>query len=230
MTPEQKKSFRNTGYLYIPGALAKSVVQPVKTHVINELRRLNIWSTGRALSQKLKGVPVFQQTVKIDQLIKYRNLNERLISQKLYSAMCQLAGTPLFGQEAQLLISLPHKADWTLDGLSWHRDISKSQLSGIPGVQAFVLLDNVEIRGGATLALAGSHRLRSQSQAKQGISEVIGDSANRCCEVDGIELSVLEMMGRAGDIYLMDMRLLHTPSINATKNVRMMATARYFAV
>jgi ectoine hydroxylase-related dioxygenase (phytanoyl-CoA dioxygenase family) len=40
-------------------------------------------------------------------------------------------------------------------------------------------------------------------------------------------IAIVEMPGRAGDVYLMDMRLLHTPSINATKNVRMMATTRF---
>lgn len=230
MTPKQTSSFLESGWLYIPGALAKSVVHPVKAHVKNELKRLGIWSTGRTLSRKFKDVPVFQQTVKLGQLINYPNLNERLISEELYSDMCQLAGTPLSGQEGQLLISLAHQIDWTLEGLSWHRDISKSQLSGIPGVQAFVLLDDLSAKGGATLALAGSHRIKNQSQAKQGISELTGGEVCGSVNVGGIELSFIEMAGRAGDVYLMDMRLLHTPSINSTKNVRMMATARYFAM
>jgi ectoine hydroxylase-related dioxygenase (phytanoyl-CoA dioxygenase family) len=34
------------------------------------------------------------------------------------------------------------------------------------------------------------------------------------------------MCGRAGDVFLMDMRVLHTPSVNATKQPRMMATTR----
>ena len=46
--------------------------------------------------------------------------------------------------------------------------------------------------------------------------------------LDEYGLSIIEMSGKAGDVYLMDMRLLHTPSINATKNIRMMATARFF--
>lgn len=143
--------------------------------------------------------------------------------------MCQLAGAPLAAQDVQLLISLPHKLNWTIEGLNWHRDISKSRTRGIPGVQAFVLLDNVTVKGGATLALAGSHRLESQSHATTGISERIGDKADHSFKLGDIELSIIEMAGRAGDVYLMDMRLLHTPSINSTKNVRMMATARYFA-
>lgn len=233
MTPKQKSSFLENGCLYIPGALSKGVVHPVKAHVKNELKRLNIWSGGRTLSRKFKEIPVFQQTVKLGQLINYPNLNERLISEELYSGMCQLAGKPLSAQKGQLLISLPHHVDWSLEGLNWHRDISKSQLGGMPGVQAFVLLDDVSAKGGATLALAGSHRLSSQSQAKQAISRLTGDGVDdsvNSVNVDGTELSLIEMAGRAGDVYLMDMRLLHTPSINSTKNLRMMATSRYFLV
>ncbi|MFY0664676.1 MAG: phytanoyl-CoA dioxygenase family protein [Natronospirillum sp.] len=204
------------------------MVQPVRVHVLQELKRLNIWSTGRALSQKLKGVPVFQQTGKLGKLINYPSLNERLVSPELYSSMCTLAGTSLTAQEGQLLISLPHHVDWALEGLNWHRDISKSQLKGIPGIQVFVLLDNVSVKGGATLALAGSHRLENQAQAQQGIAELISGGADRSVIMGGVELSIIEMSGRAGDVYLMDMRVLHTPSINSVKSVRMMATARYF--
>ncbi|MET3479334.1 hypothetical protein [Variovorax atrisoli] len=42
----------------------------------------------------------------------------------------------------------------------------------------------------------------------------------------GIE--IIEMSGRAGDVLLMDLRVLHTPSVNSTKNVRMMAMTRFF--
>lgn len=228
MTPEQEYVFREKGCIYIPGAIAKSVVQPVRDHVLKELKQQNIWSAGRTLSQKLKGVPIFQQTGKLGQLINFQGLNQKLISRDLYSEMCQLADTPLHGQDAQLLISLPHKVAWSLEGLNWHRDISKFQLKDLPGVQAFVLLDNVAVHGGATLALAGSHRLDSQSLAKQRIPELIGRDGKRSANIGGVELSLIEMSGRPGDVYLMDMRVLHTPSINSTRQVRMMATARYF--
>jgi len=66
-------------------------------------QRLDIWSGGRTLSQKLKGVPVFQQTGKLGQMISYPGLNERLISQELHSGMCKLVNTSLRAQEAQLL-------------------------------------------------------------------------------------------------------------------------------
>lgn len=230
MTPEQKKSFREKGYLYIRGAAGKDLVQPVKAYVLNELKRLKIWSTGRDLSRKLAEVPIFQQTGKLGQLIRYPGLNEKLISQGLYSAMRHLAGVPLSsGQEAQLLISLPHKADWTLERLNWHRDIASSQSGRIPGVQAFILLDDLSVKGGATMALAGSHRLKRPSLAIEATSRLIVDNASHSVMVRDVELSVVEMTGQAGDVYLMDMRLLHAPSINSARKPRIMATARYYA-
>ncbi|MBC6907078.1 hypothetical protein DWB84_16660 [Saccharophagus sp. K07] len=228
VTPEQKQAFREKGCIYIPGALAKSVVLPVRDHLLKALKSQNIWSAGRALSQKWKDVPIFQQTEKLGQLISFPGLNGKIIPRNLYSHMSQLADAPLHGQDAQLLISLPHKVAWSLEGLNWHRDISKFQLKDLPGVQAFVLLDNVAVHGGATLALAGSHRLDSQSLAKQRIPELIGHDGKRSANIGGVELSLVEMSGRPGDVYLMDMRVLHTPSINSTRQVRMMATVRYF--
>jgi ectoine hydroxylase-related dioxygenase (phytanoyl-CoA dioxygenase family) len=115
----------------------------------------------------------------------------------------------------------------TLQGLNWHRDIAQSKLCAIPGVQAFVLLDDLSPHGGATLALAGSQRLQMPSGGMQSIARLIKDGSDGTVVVDGIRLSILEMTGKAGDVYLMDMRVIHTPSINAGRNVRMMATMRY---
>lgn len=46
-------------------------------------------------------------------------------------------------------------------------------------------------------------------------------------EVEGLSLRLVEMCGRAGDVYLMDMRVLHTPSANAAARPRLMATTRF---
>lgn len=229
MTREQELTFREQGYLYLPNAFGEALVQPIRTHLVNELKRHKIWSSSRILSNRLKDIPIFQQVGKIDQLIDYPGLKDRLVPSSLSALMTRLAGGPLtVGPEAQLLISLPHQADWSLNNLNWHRDISSSKLALIPGIQVFALLDELLPQGGATLALAGAHRLKSPAQGKQVIDRLTATGAESLVVVDGIELSLLEMSGRAGDVYLMDMRFLHTPSINATKNVRIMATVRCF--
>jgi ectoine hydroxylase-related dioxygenase (phytanoyl-CoA dioxygenase family) len=114
------------------------------------------------------------------------------------------------------------------EGLDWHRDLSGSATARVPGIQAFVLLDDVSPHGGATLALAGSHRLNGQSRSKQNIDRLLKDNPDSGMAADGVDLFVLEMSGAMGDVYLMDMRLAHTPSINATRHVRLMATVRFF--
>jgi hypothetical protein len=232
MTPEQTAFFRERGYLLLPGVIKKERVQPIKIHVLNELQRLNIWASGKTLSKRMKDVPAFQQITKLTQLIKYPGLQERIIAPDLLAKMQKLAGASLkSAQDAQLLLSLPHQGDWTLDGLNWHLDISPSKADALAGIQAFVLIDDLAAHGGATLALAGSHRLRkNDTLGQQNIRSFLSNGAARDITVDGIELSIVEMTGRAGDVYLMDMRVIHTPSINSTKKVRMMATARYFLV
>ncbi|WP_108124938.1 phytanoyl-CoA dioxygenase family protein [Saccharospirillum mangrovi] len=227
MTPEQKSLFDRQGILYLPGALDKGRVASVKTQVLDVLKRRNLWASGRTLSQAFKGVPVFQQTGKLSQLIQLPNLEERLITAALRAAMEQLAERRLKSAgDAQLLISLPHKLDWTLQGLNFHRDVGKAHTTQIPGVQAFVLIDDLAAQGGATLALAGSHRLSEIS----ALASHLGDLARgQAVSMSGSDCSLVEMSGRAGDVYLMDMRLWHTPSVNASKRPRIMATARYLA-
>lgn len=112
------------------------------------------------------------------------------------------------------------------------------------GIQAFVLLDTVEPRGGGTVALSGSHKLHRQQggvvlsahhvlQRPPLYSALYSPSApdrHRLFTshlVDGVAVQVVEMCGVAGDVYLMDMRTVHAAAPNASKIPRMMLTSRY---
>jgi len=219
--------FQQKGWLYLPRALSASLVQPVQRHVLEELKRLKIWANGRPLSSTLKDVPLFQQTGKLSQQIQYPELDKKLVTAELHSLLKKLTSAPFSGIANQLLISLPHKLEWTLEGLNWHRDISGTRLQTLPGIQLFFLLDDVKPKGGGTLVLSGSHLLRDQSLAKQALTE-LGSNGRTSLTKAGVDLSIVEMSGKAGDVYLMDMRLLHTPSINASTSLRLMATTRYY--
>src|SRR5690606_36757940 len=107
---EQVSHYREHGWLMIPGSLGKAAVQPVRTHVLDELKRQNFWSGGRSLSGRLKGVPMFQQIGNLGQAIRHPGLHDRLMPHELHALICRLAGAPLpHAVEAQLLISLPHQ-------------------------------------------------------------------------------------------------------------------------
>jgi ectoine hydroxylase-related dioxygenase (phytanoyl-CoA dioxygenase family) len=141
----------------------------------------------------------------------------RLITYKITEHAQALAGSPLKATgHPQLLLSLPHKKPWSLDELNWHTDVTIPEEDRCPGVQAFVLLADLAPKGGATLALRGSHLL------KYGRPRVSADEFMRADPS-----RVVEMSGSAGDVYFMDLRVLHSPSVNAGRGVRMMVTERF---
>ena len=171
---------------------------------------------------------MFQQIARLSSLVKVRNVHEALLTPELLEIIGQVAGQPPSSiQETQLLLSPPNQGTWTLAGMNWHVDVRADGQDRVPGVQAFFLIDDVVPHGGATLALAGSHKLKQAgSISLSGLREVLKSHVDLKDKLRDIGLTVLEMSGQAGDVYLMDMRTLHTPSINDSKNVRMMATCR----
>jgi hypothetical protein len=144
VTPEQKAHFHDQGFLVLREAVKEQAVKSVKAHVLQELKKQGVWSGGRALSSRMKGLPPFQQIAVLGRSIHHPALKDKLLSQSLVSGIHELAGARLVPeQDAKLLLSLPRQGAWTLEGLNWHRDISQSKVRRLPGVQAFILIDDV---------------------------------------------------------------------------------------
>lgn len=229
LLPEQIEQFRKYGYLPLHSALGRKTVEAIRAHVLDDLKRQGIWAGGRSQSRRLKDLPIFQQTGRLSQLLRYPDLHEKLANPELHAVMRSLAGGKLTAAvEAQLLISLPHGKAWTLAGLNWHRDVSRTQLGEIPGVQAFYILDDLAHAGGGTLVLAGSQHLKEPSRAIAEAGEFDTGRVGKPWTVNDTELKLVEMTGRAGDVYLMDMRVLHTPAVNDSRKLRIMATTRHY--
>src|SRR5690606_25309404 len=111
----QVSHFQERGWLLLPRALGAAVVGPARAYVLDELKRQGFWAGGRSLSRRLRDVPMFQQIGRLGQAIRYPALGERLMTPALRQAVSRLAGVaPPRVPEAQLLISLPHGAPWTL--------------------------------------------------------------------------------------------------------------------
>lgn len=226
MTPDQMAAFRERGCVLLSGALEKSRLEPLRKLVVDELKRLRIWSSGKTLSASIKKLPAFQQIAKLSGMINGGDLPARVLSPEINAVMEILAGARLAPAHSQLLVSLPNQGAWAIDGLNWHTDISPSAHHHVPGVQAFVLVDDVRPHGGATLAIAGSHRLAGRPEVEHKVRELLRGAGQLEAGLREHGLSIIEMSGRGGDVYLMDMRMLHTPSINSTGKVRMMVTVR----
>lgn len=198
--------FRRKGIVSLRSFLPAHKTQAIKTHIFEELTRLKLRVAGKWQTKKFDGVSPFQVSNKIGQSLKNYPEYDQLIPKDMTGILCAIASEKLALEQTQpqLLITPPQKEPWTLPTHGWHVDVSTRDR--IPGIQIFVLLDKLEAHGGATLAIAGSHLDRN---IKPEASELV------------------EMWGNAGDVFVMDMRVLHAPSINSKKNARLMLTCRY---
>ncbi|MBK7074089.1 MAG: phytanoyl-CoA dioxygenase family protein [Myxococcales bacterium] len=136
-------------------------------------------------------------------------------------------------------------APWAVPHAAWHVDEPTVAGQGAAwGLLGFACLDDVAPGGGATVAVTGSHRALARLAAARGPRAVVttddglaalaaadpwfaelrlpGDAAARRArylDADhdhaGLPLRVVELTGRAGDLLLMDPRLLHTVAANA---------------
>lgn len=227
MTPEQQAFFRANGYLLLKAALPTAAVKAVRDEVLDALRRRKLLLFGQGLPASIRALPLFQQITALSQALPPPAQLGKLLTPDLVALMNGLADARLeMGGPLQLLISPPCQGAWTLQGLNWHRDLTAPDPRRVPGVQVFILLDDVQVQGGATLALAGSQTLDRRSEAGRQLRALLRGSADIEQALRARGLSLVEMSGRAGDLYLMDMRLLHSPSVNTTRKPRMMATAR----
>lgn len=142
--------------------------------------------------------------------------------------------------------------------ISWHTDYPYDTAPDeLPGVQVFCLLADVETGGGGTLIIKSSHRViqnfvRSQTSETlqkmkrarlalmnsyrwfQSVSEAIsfprpeGWISEQNAIINDIKVSVIELTGKAGDVYFTHPWLLHAPSPNCNSAPRLMCTQRIY--
>lgn len=224
---EQQRFFRERGYLRLEQAVSKAQLRPLQKRIADGLSRRGIASSGRGIPRSIYELPVFQQIGKISQFVNVPDLEEEVIPPSIAATVNALAATRVTSRQSQLLISPPKQGDLSLDRLNWHTDVS-SHDARIPGIQAFVLVDDVEEHGGATLVLSGSHLHANNEQTNLRIRNALREGGERDATLRALNLTIVELSGKSGDVYLMDMRVLHTPSVNTSKRLRIVATVRYF--
>jgi ectoine hydroxylase-related dioxygenase (phytanoyl-CoA dioxygenase family) len=131
-------------------------------------------------------------------------------------------------------------AVWSAPTSGWHVD-SYGPEHDLPGVTVFAFLVPVGARGGGTVVLEGSHRLVNRHIATTGtwrpadVRAAFAASYPWLREVwqgrrgpgeeailDGVRVSVRELTGEPGDVFLMHPRTLHAAAPNTGPGPRMM--------
>ncbi len=160
----------------------------------------------------------------------------------LASAFERVFGPGVWAQVAGELggLAMPNRpcpgTPWSVCEAAWHVDEPSEPRPALGRVVlGFAYLDRVEPGGGATVAIAGSHR-RLAALADQLAASVTTDVAlaepwcadlihaggqREGCVSDRIPLRVVELTGEPGDIVLLDPRCLHTTSANVSPRPRL---------
>ena len=131
--------------------------------------------------------------------------------------------------------------EWEVPRSIWHLDMPRSRSIGPPGPEMFTFLNKVEPKGGGTLILAGSHRLLNDVDylSSKGVKRKLkrhayfreltgkgdGDRSRFLEEIgyiDNVPVKVVELTGDPGDVYFIDLRLLHSLGANTSDQPRMM--------
>ena len=134
---------------------------------------------------------------------------------------------------------------WEVPRSIWHLDMPRSAAMGAPGPEMFTFVNKVEPKGGGTLVLAGSHhllndveylssknvkrRLKRHSYFRELTGKGVDDRSRFMEEVgniDNVPVKVVELTGDPGDVYFVDLRLLHSLGANTSDQPRMMIAQR----
>ncbi len=248
-TSAEHELFALQGLIKRSGFLPPAQLAHARELIFQRCEKEGIWKDGHWLLTQQEFLPGVAAGMA---LVKPLNRHPAIIDlaggETLVAASALAGARPLYPMNAHpaLLCTLPNASTWWLPHQTWHLDMPRLSESGLPGVQVFAILDDIEPQGGATLAVTGSHRLlndegrisssnlRKRLKREAYFAELMSDkSINRMQFMQGpghvgdVEVSVVEMAGEAGDVYFMDLRILHNIAPNARSKPRLMLTQRY---
>jgi hypothetical protein len=257
LTPDQRDAFKRAGILRLEGLLSAEGVRRAREAVLRRLERLGLWKAGAWHLDALPRPQWPDTGLKTSQVIGNRHPElAALVEESALTAAVDalLEGRPFErpgpNRRPQVLFTLPNAQMWTVPS-GWHSDSPRLKSGQSAGVQLFAFLDVVDARGGGTLAIAGSHHLLNEGRPIRpskfatllraepffadlmvaddpaGSPQHRADLLHRTGAVGNVQLKIVEMTGAPGDVWLMDLRVLHVGAPNATERPRMMLTFRY---
>lgn len=249
MNPADCRRFEATGLVKLSGLLPDGLTGRVLNLVHEKLEQAGVRENDGWRGKALADESAQRLGAKLLEEIRHAEALAELVTPELEAAVETAAGGPVRSMMKwpQLLFTFPEQCAWSLPHNLWHVDLPKlANRRTIPGVQTFAMLDTVEPGGGGTVVVQGAHRflydipflgskqienrLRREPYFRALMSKQAGDGDRFLRETvrkGDTNLRVVELTGRRGDVYLMDMRLLHSRAPNVSETPRLMWTQRF---
>jgi len=200
LTPEQRRSFADDGFLVVPNALSKEKMDAL----VEASDRL-----AQPLLRKpeLKGRPEFNHLDLRPGLLKEEALLKLVDNGSTVPLVVQLMSPNIHLHSTTLIYKRSEEPDAPTFRRGWHRDIRIPRDLGhenLPMVGmkiCYCLTDFHEPNSGMTLMARGSHR----KQTALGL---------RKDEVDPVDVEVCDLRLNAGDAFIFENRIFHTATPN----------------
>lgn len=244
-----RKVFQDRGVLRLENLLPADKIASACKAARDRMALAGIWKDGTWQVEHLRNAPL-NEGAKYGRQLKGCPEFDDLVKDEIPQVVADLLDrqNTFTGMDVpQPLFTLPNADSWVLPHMAWHLDAPRLPDWDVPGVQIFTFLETVAPTGGGTLVVSGSHRLLngseriSSKEVKRRLKtepyfhDLMSESTTnrqRLLHESGsckdIELRVVELSGEPGDVYFIDLRVLHAGAPNATSTPRMMLTRRFF--
>jgi hypothetical protein len=251
ISEREREAFAERGLIRLDKLIPEATVAPLRDLALQTLEREGFWRDGAWLGDPISD---WELEARLSRRLKARLKSSAALNNLMTADLLKVVNLLVDGQTVrprtdrpQVLFMSPNATAWTVPHKIWHLDVPRLGEVGLPGVQIFSFLNPVAPGAGGTLVVAGLHRLLndrgriSSRNVKRSLRRepYFRDLFNprqsdrqRLLEETGhvgdVELQVVELHGEPGDVFLMDLRLLHTLAPNASRVPRLMVTQRFY--
>lgn len=224
LTPEQIREFYDRGYVKIPGAISKAMVDTARQAVNHSIGTLG--PNGEDMSKHraaqfcrdLNGAPVIMDLFNASPVI---SLAESLMGEG--NLQKPIRGAQVAPRFPTVIGEVPPEPRGHLDGMG-------TGMNGMPkgvyrrGFTAFAVIylaDVPEPYSGNFTVWPGSHRFFENYLKREGL-EILSNGTPRVDLPEGPDM----VTGNAGDLIIAHHQMIHTGGPNASPNIRYAAIAR----
>lgn len=247
LNSQQKQLFKDYGIVKLKNFFSLNYIKMVQNVFYKEFNKDRLFKNGEWF---LEGVSINSVKKVLKKVNRKKLVSNFLLEQKLKDVICELLeeeeAIPM-SKSSGILFTLPNTKKWEVPYDAWHVDIPRLPYEGCPGIQAFSFLEDLKPHSGGTLAIRGSHKLYnnealSSKKLRNRLSKftyfknlMSKEFSDRNWfgfnedKVLGVDIGLTEIFGNIGDVYLIDMRILHSIAPNPKMNPRIMVAQRYLS-
>jgi hypothetical protein len=235
LTADEQEVFARDGIVKIPSAFPSDAAARMRDVLWGELAARH----GMDRDDRSTWTPARPTGLKTTKSSRTANA---ILGPRLRSVLDGLLGEWVEPRhQGQVLVTMPEGVQWAVPHRQWHTDVGFEEPTY--AVKIWALLGDLAPGGGGTPQVAGSHRVIERFLTTTGEREfkAVRDQVLRSdpwfrnltspertvdpmqpADLDGLPVRVVELTGRAGDVYVTHPWILHSIATNATDVPRMM--------